>query len=119
MKFGFRMPSLKKRVSARLSIKKKIRSKIRMPKGTAILTSPKRVIYNKIYNKSTVDPIKFITSSAKSASKAKSGDYTNPVVSKNFEDNKGLGFLGIILLILFLPFWIVYFIFKAIWKIFN
>ncbi len=55
MKIGIRTPSIKKRISARTSLKRAIRSKVRMPKGTAILTNPKKAIYNKIYNKTTVD----------------------------------------------------------------
>ncbi len=51
MKFGFRTPSISKRIGSNLSLKKKI--SIRMPKGTAMFTNPKKAIYNKVYNKTT------------------------------------------------------------------
>jgi hypothetical protein len=53
MKFGFRMPSLKKRIAARTSVKRMIRSKVRMPKGYGFISNPKKAIYNRIYNKTT------------------------------------------------------------------
>jgi len=53
VKFGFRTPSLKKRISARTSVKRAIRSKIRVPKGYGILTNPKKAMYNKVYNRTT------------------------------------------------------------------
>jgi len=51
MKFGFRIPSLKKKISSNLSITKALRSKFRMPKGYALITSPRKSIYNRIYNR--------------------------------------------------------------------
>lgn len=53
MKFGFRMPSLKKRIAARTSWKRIVRSKVRVPKGMGVVTNPKKFLYNKIYNKTT------------------------------------------------------------------
>lgn len=53
MKVGFRTPSVKKRVAARTSVKRAIRNKIRMPRGTAIITSPKRASYNWLYHRFT------------------------------------------------------------------
>src|SRR5665647_3755198 len=55
MKFGLRMPSLKKRVSARISVKRIIRHKmgLKMPRGYGFVTNPKRFAYNKIYNKTS------------------------------------------------------------------
>lgn len=56
MKFGFRVPSLKKRLSARFSWKRYIRHSlgIKMPRGFGIFTNPKKAIYNKVYRKTTV-----------------------------------------------------------------
>ena len=51
MKFGLRTPSLKKSISARTSIKKRVAPK--MPKGTGFLRNPKKAAYNKVYNKTT------------------------------------------------------------------
>lgn len=55
MKFGFRMPSLKRRIAARTSWKRIVRHSmgLKMPKGYGFLTSPKKAIYNKIYRKTT------------------------------------------------------------------
>lgn len=56
MKFGLRIPSLKKRLSARLSFKRAVahRLKIKAPRGFGIFTNPKKAVYNKIYNKTSV-----------------------------------------------------------------
>jgi hypothetical protein len=53
MKFGFRIPSLTKRIAARTSIKRIIRHNLgfKAPKGLGILTDPEKAIYNKVYNK--------------------------------------------------------------------
>lgn len=64
MKIGFRKPSLKKTISARTTGALKRKSKkIVMPlygtKGMGIL-HPERAIKNKIYKKTTIDPLKKI-----------------------------------------------------------
>jgi hypothetical protein len=55
MKFGFRKPSLKKRIAARTSVKRVIRHQLgfKAPKGFGWLTNPKKAAYNRIYNKTT------------------------------------------------------------------
>jgi hypothetical protein len=55
MKFGFRRPSLKKRIAARTSVKRYIRHSLRLkaPRGWGLLTNPKRAVYNRIYNRTT------------------------------------------------------------------
>lgn len=58
MKFGIRKPSLRKSISARTSIKRKIG--IRMPKGMGVLRNPKKAIYNKMYNRTTISIPKLI-----------------------------------------------------------
>ncbi|OPA77531.1 hypothetical protein BVG16_13855 [Paenibacillus selenitireducens] len=62
MKFGMRKPSLKKRIAARTSIKRQIvhRAGLKMPRGYGALRSPKKAIYNKVYNRTTFDLFKFI-----------------------------------------------------------
>jgi hypothetical protein len=62
MKFGFRKPSLKKRISARTSIKRQIthRAGLKMPKGYGWLRSPKKYGYNKVYNKVSFDIFKWL-----------------------------------------------------------
>lgn len=55
MKFGLRMPSLKKSVSARLSPSRFVRHRmgLKVPKGFGFLTDPKKAVYNRIYKKTT------------------------------------------------------------------
>lgn len=55
MKFGFRVPSLKRRIAARTSWKRIVRHRmgLKMPSGMGIITDPKKAIYNKIYRKTT------------------------------------------------------------------
>ena len=62
MKFGIRTPSLKKRISARTSIKRQIvhRAGIKMPRGYGILRNPKKAVYNKVYNRTSFDIFKML-----------------------------------------------------------
>ncbi len=62
MKFGFRIPSLNKRISARTSIKRQIvhRAGLKMPRGWGWLRDPKKYAYNKVYNRTTFDIFKVI-----------------------------------------------------------
>ena len=62
MKFGIRKPSLKKRISARTSIKRQIvhRAGLKMPRGFGWLRDPKKYAYNKVYNRTTFDIFKLI-----------------------------------------------------------
>jgi tetratricopeptide (TPR) repeat protein len=55
MKFGFRTPSIKKRIAARTSVKRYVRHNlgVKMPKGLGVLSNPKKALYNKVYNKTT------------------------------------------------------------------
>jgi hypothetical protein len=62
MKFGMRKPSLKKRISARTSIKRQIvhRAGLKMPRGYGWIRNPKKYVYNKVYNRTTFDIFKLI-----------------------------------------------------------
>jgi hypothetical protein len=62
MKFGLRVPSLKKRISARTSIKRQVvhRVGIKMPKGYGWIRNPKKFAYNMVYNKTSFDVFKLI-----------------------------------------------------------
>jgi len=62
MKFGIRKPSLKKRISARTSVKRQIvhRAGLKMPKGYGWLRDPKKYAYNKVYNKTSFDIFKLL-----------------------------------------------------------
>lgn len=64
MKFGIRKPSLKKRISARTSLKRQVvhRAGLKMPRGYGWLRNPKKYTYNKVYNKTSFDIFKLIKS---------------------------------------------------------
>ena len=55
MKFGFRIPSLTKRIAARTSVKRVIRHNLgfKAPRGMGWITDPKKALYNKLYNKTS------------------------------------------------------------------
>ncbi len=55
MKFGFRIPSLSKRIAARISWKRVVRHNLglKAPKGFGWFTDPKKAAYNKVYNKTS------------------------------------------------------------------
>ena len=56
MKFGIRTPSLGKRIAARMSIRRIIRHSIglKVPRGYGWIINPKRAIYNRVYNRTTI-----------------------------------------------------------------
>jgi len=63
MKFGFRTPNLEKKLKAKTTgaVKRKVKSVVNPiygKKGIVIITDPKKALYNKIYNKTTIDPLK-------------------------------------------------------------
>ena len=55
VRFGFRVPSLKKRLSARASLKRAIRHRLglKAPRGWGWLTNPRKAAYNRIYSRTT------------------------------------------------------------------
>jgi hypothetical protein len=55
VRFGFRVPSLKKRISARTSVRRAIRHRagLKAPRGWGWVTNPKRAAYNRIYSRTT------------------------------------------------------------------
>ncbi|MCZ8145849.1 hypothetical protein [Flavobacterium sp.] len=55
MKFGFRKPSLKKRIAARTSIKRVIRHQLglKAPRGWGWITNPKKAAYNRVYQRTS------------------------------------------------------------------
>lgn len=55
MKFGFRIPSLSKRIAARTSVKRMIRHNLglKAPRGMGWLTNPKKAAYNRLYNRTS------------------------------------------------------------------
>ena len=55
MKFGFRIPSISKRIAARTSVKRIVRHNlgVKAPRGGGWVTDPKKALYNKVYNKTS------------------------------------------------------------------
>jgi hypothetical protein len=55
VRFGFRVPSLKKRLSARTSVKRYVRNSLglKAPRGWGWLTNPKKAAYSRVYNRTT------------------------------------------------------------------
>lgn len=55
VRFGFRVPSLKKRFSARTSLKRYVRHSLgfKAPRGWGWLTNPRKASYNRVYNRTT------------------------------------------------------------------
>lgn len=76
MKFGFRTPSLKRRIAARTSWKRYVRHSmgLKMPRGYGFLTSPKKTLYNKVYHKTTFGIEDITKHSSKSASNTKTSE---------------------------------------------
>src|SRR5512142_1254110 len=55
MTFGFRTPSVRRRLAARPSIRRYIRHNVglKAPRGWGWITNPRRALYNRIYNRTT------------------------------------------------------------------
>ena len=56
MKFGIRKPSLRKSFAARTSPKRIIKAKLglKAPRGAGFITNPKKAVYKRVYNRTTV-----------------------------------------------------------------
>lgn len=78
MKFGFRKPSLRKRVAARTSLKRYVRHSLglKAPRGRGWLTNPKKALYNRVYNRTTfgAEDIARATKPKKTSRPAQSGN---------------------------------------------
>jgi hypothetical protein len=55
VRFGFRRPSIRKRISARTSVKRAVRHRIglKAPRGWGWITNPRKAAYNRIYHRTT------------------------------------------------------------------
>jgi hypothetical protein len=55
VRFGFRIPSLKKRLSARTSLKRYVRHSLglKAPRGWGWLTNPRKAAYKRVYSRTT------------------------------------------------------------------
>jgi hypothetical protein len=60
MKFGFRVPSFKKRFAARTSWKRVVRHSLgfKAPRGWGWFTNPRKAAYNRVYNRTSFDIFK-------------------------------------------------------------
>lgn len=83
MKFGIRTPSLKRRFAARTSWKRYVRHSmgLKAPRGMGVLTNPKKALYNKVYNKTSVSVDKLFKSGK---SKQTTSNVQPPKVSGSF-----------------------------------
>lgn len=81
MKFGVRKPSIKRSISARTTgrIKRSVKKTVNPlygKKGMGYINDPKKAVYNKVYNKTTVGVKDIINTSGGSHSSAKAGSST-------------------------------------------
>jgi hypothetical protein len=55
VRFGFRVPSISKRIAARTSLKRYVRNSLglKAPRGWGWLTNPRKAAYNRVYNRTT------------------------------------------------------------------
>jgi hypothetical protein len=55
MKFGFRIPSVTKRIAARTSVKRMVQNQLglKAPRGYGWVTNPKKALYNRVYNRTS------------------------------------------------------------------
>lgn len=96
MKIGFRKPNLKKSIKARTTgkLKRKVKKQF-IPyygkKGSGLIKDPKKAIYNKVYNKTTIDPIKGLRTKQKPSKKANlpkdKKTYIHDKYTQNYESN--------------------------------
>ncbi|RAZ72436.1 hypothetical protein [Mesorhizobium atlanticum] len=56
MKFGIRKPSIKRSLAARTSVKRMVKQQLglKAPRGMGWITNPKRAVYNRVYDRTTV-----------------------------------------------------------------
>lgn len=66
MKFGFRTPSIRKRIAARTSLKRYVRHSLgfKAPRGWGWLTNPRRAAYNRVYNRTTMGCVVLVAAAA-------------------------------------------------------
>ena len=75
MKFGFRVPSIKKRIAARISLKRYVRHNLglKAPRGWGWVTNPKKAAYNRVYSRTTIDLPKAVAQGQVTGKAASSG----------------------------------------------
>lgn len=85
MKFGIRTPSLKRRFAARTSWKRYVRHSLglKAPRGFGLLTNPKKALYNRVYNRTSVSVDKLL----KVPSISHPSTQSNPALAKGIPTN--------------------------------
>lgn len=117
MKIGFRKPNLKKSFKAKTTgaLKRKIKKAL-IPgygkKGMGWITNPKKALYNKVYNKTTVSAKDVVKSSLKNSRNSKKA--ATPDTQQSLLLNIIIWFFVISIIILFIPFFVAYWMIKSI-----
>lgn len=83
MKIGYRSPSLSKSLKARTTGKlkrqmKKAVNPLYGKKGMGLVKNPQKAIYNKVYNKVTIDPLKSVKKESKVNKSQSKKSYSTP-----------------------------------------
>ncbi|WP_238143163.1 TM2 domain-containing protein [Streptococcus suis] len=89
MKIGLRTPSLKKSLKARTTGKlkrqmKKAVNPLYGKKGMGLINNPKKAVYNKVYSKATVDPLKSLRKSGSRKKKAVTSQVQQPAFVQSY-----------------------------------
>lgn len=107
MKMGVRKPSLKKSLKARTTgkLKRKLKKSVNPlygKKGMGMINNPKKALYNKVYNKTTVSAAKVAGVNTKSSSANKQKTNTkNQSSNSGFYSLIGLSFIASIVFFIF------------------
>ena len=117
MKIGLRKPSLKKSFKAMTTGKAKRKlKKAFIPgygkKGTGLLKNPKKAIYNKVYNKTTIGVKDLLENKKTKTKKATSVSGTNNSGESNLIVNIIIWLFVIGFFMAILPFYLIYLFFK-------
>lgn len=111
MKFGMRKPSLKRSIKARTTgrVKRQLKSTVNPmygKKGIGYINDPKKAVYNKVYNKTTVGVHDLANgNTGRSTDYAERKEYSS---STTFVLSAVLFVLGIILLIMSVMLFLIY-----------
>lgn len=89
MKFGVRKPSIKKRIKAKTTgrVKKAAKRTVNPlygKKGMGLVNNPKKALYNKVYNSTTIGVSDFLESSSKNENTIRNNRKSNNAQSKEF-----------------------------------
>lgn len=108
MKFGIRTPSLKRRIAARTSWKRVVRHNmgLKAPRGMGIITNPKKALYNRVYNKTSVSVDRLFTPS-------KGRSASTPVATSKVSDSFWISLIiFLVLTAIFFPLGIAFLAYK-------